>query len=62
VWDNTVDVSNTRKKNLSIVLEQYNELRSKLDPIIIELTSIEKQLDEKGIPYTKNKDDRWKED
>jgi hypothetical protein len=62
IWDNTVDVSNTRKKNLKIVEEEYMELRKILDPVIIELTKIEKTLDQLNIPYIKGKDQNWKEE
>jgi photosystem II stability/assembly factor-like uncharacterized protein len=62
IWDNTVDVSNTRKKNLKIVEDEYNELRKLLDPVIIELNKIEQTLDQLNIPYIKGKDQNWKEE
>jgi hypothetical protein len=62
IYENTVDVSNTRLKNLQIVQEEYLELRKKLDDIIVRTRKLEEQLDTKGIPYTKGKDESWKED
>jgi photosystem II stability/assembly factor-like uncharacterized protein len=62
IYENTVDVSNTRKKNLSIVQEEYAELRKILDDIIKRTRSIEEKLDNQGIPYTKGKSENWKED
>lgn len=62
IYENTVDVSNTRLKNLQIVQEEYLELRKKLDDIIVRTRKLEEQLDAKGIPYTKGKDESWKED
>ena len=60
IWDNLTDVSATRKKNLQIVNEEYEVLRSKLDPIIIELRKIEEQLDTLKVPYLKGKDEKWR--
>jgi len=62
LYENTVDVSITRQKNLQIVQEEYLELRKKLDAIIVRTRKLEEQLDAKGIPYTKGKDESWKED
>jgi hypothetical protein len=62
IYENTVDVSNTRKKNLSIVQEEYAELRKILDDIIKRTRTIEEKLDNQGIPYTKGKTESWKED
>jgi photosystem II stability/assembly factor-like uncharacterized protein len=62
IWDNLTDVSSTRKKNLQIVNEEYEILRSKLDPIIIELRKIEDQLDTLKVPYLKGKDEKWREE
>lgn len=62
IYENTVDVSNTRKRNLSIVQEEYTELRKILDEIIKRTRVIEEKLDNQGIPYTKGKTENWKED
>ncbi len=62
IWDNLTDVSATRKKNLQIVNEEYDMLRSKLDPIISELRKIEDQLDTLKVPYLKGKDEKWREE
>lgn len=62
IYENTVDVSNTRKRNLSIVQEEYTELRKILDDIIKRTRVIEEKLDNQGIPYTKGKTENWKED
>lgn len=62
IYENTVDVSNTRKKNLSIVQDEYTELRKILDDIIKRTRTIEEKLDNQGIPYTKGKTENWKED
>lgn len=62
IYENTVDVSNTRKKNLSIVQDEYAELRKILDDIIKRTRTIEEKLDNQGIPYTKGKSESWKED
>lgn len=62
IYENTVDVSNTRKRNLSIVQEEYTELRKILDEIIKRTRVIEEKLDYQGIPYTKGKTENWKED
>jgi photosystem II stability/assembly factor-like uncharacterized protein len=62
IYENTVDVSITRKRNLSIVQEEYSELRKILDEIIKRTRAIEEKLDNQGIPYTKGKTENWKED
>jgi hypothetical protein len=62
IYENTVDVSNTRLNNLQIVQEEYLELRKKLDDIIVRTRKLEEKLDAKEIPYTKGKDESWKED
>ena len=62
LWENTVGVSSSRKRNLEIVTMEYDEMRNSLNNIIKRLNDIEKKLDEKGIPYTGNKGENWKEE
>jgi len=62
LWENTVGVSTTRKRNLEIVSLEYAELRNELNQIISELSKIERQLDENGVPYNGNKNENWKEE
>ncbi|TNF45962.1 MAG: glycosyl hydrolase [Bacteroidetes bacterium] len=62
LWENTVGVSSSRKRNLEIVTMEYDEMRNSLNNIIKRLNDIEKKLDEKGIPYTGNKGMDWKEE
>jgi photosystem II stability/assembly factor-like uncharacterized protein len=62
IYENTVDVSNTRRKNLEIVQSEYTELRSVLDAVIKKTRTLEEKLDAAGIPYTKGKSESWKQD
>jgi photosystem II stability/assembly factor-like uncharacterized protein len=62
IYENTVDVSNTRRKNLEIVQSEYTELRSVLDTVIKKTRILEEKLDAAGIPYTKGKSESWKQD
>jgi hypothetical protein len=46
---------------LELVSEQYADLRVKLDGLIVRLTALEERLEKASVPYTKGKDQNWKE-
>jgi hypothetical protein len=59
--ENTTGVTETQKKNLSIVQEEYVEFRKKLDDMIIRVKSLETRLEQVPVPYIKGKNESWKE-
>jgi hypothetical protein len=62
LFSNTTGVTDTHRKNKTIVQEEYDSFRKELDDIIIRVRKIEGQLDELKIPYTQGKDEQWKEE
>ena len=59
--ENTTGVTETQKRNLSIVQEEYMEFRKKLDDMIIRVKALETRLEQVPVPYIKGKDESWKE-
>jgi hypothetical protein len=62
LYESTSGVSSTQKTNLAIVEEEYNLFRVKLDELVKRCNKLSERLDEIGIPYTLDKDQKWKED
>jgi len=62
LFSNTTGVSESHRKNKTIAEEEYVNFRKDLDSIIVRIRGIEEKLDELKIPYTKDKDERWKEE
>lgn len=62
LYESTSGVSSTQKTNLAIVEEEYNAFRVKLDELVKRCNKLSERLDEAGIPYTLDKDQKWKED
>ena len=61
LYDNTTGVTKSHRTNLELVSEQYADLRVKLDGLIVRLTALEERLEKASVPYTKGKDQNWKE-
>ena len=61
LYESTAGVTTTQKENISIVREEYQLFRTKLDLIIAQLKTIEQTLDSSKIPYIKGKDEKWKQ-
>jgi photosystem II stability/assembly factor-like uncharacterized protein len=59
--ENTTGVTESQKKNLKIVQEEYFDFRKKLDDTIIRLKALETRLEQVPVPYIKGKDESWKE-
>lgn len=62
LYNNTRGVTKTQRKNKVSVEEEYTAFRSQLNAIVVELKTIETQLESIGIPYLKGNDENWKED
>lgn len=62
VNSNTTGVTQTQRRNLEIVKEEYTDLRKILDANILKVRSLQQTLDGLGIPYTNPSDENWKED
>jgi len=59
--DNTTGYTETQKRNIAIVQEEYQEFRAKLDNAIIRIKSLETKLEQIPVPYIRGKDESWKE-
>lgn len=62
LFDNTGGVTKTQRDNKAIAVEEYEVFRTKLNQLMVEVKAIENSLDAKKIPYTKGRDENWKED
>ena len=62
LFDNTGGVTKTQRENKAIAEEELAAFRPKLNQLMIELKAIENKLDAKKIPYTKARDENWKEE
>ena len=62
LYESTTGVTNSQKENVKIAKDEYQSFRSKLDPLITKLKTLEQKLDAASIPYIKGKDEKWKND
>ena len=60
LFESTSGVTTSQKENIKITIEEYQVFRIKLDSLILQIKSLEQQLDASGIPYIKGKDEKWK--
>ena len=62
LFESTSGVTKSQKENIKITKEEYQVFRIKLDSLILQIKSLEQQLDASGIPYIKGKDEKWKKE
>ncbi len=62
LFENIATVSVSQKAHYEIVKEEYEAYRVRLNSWITAIETLEKSLDQQGIPYTKNKGKDWKEE
>jgi len=62
LYESTTGVTASQKENIKITKEEYQLFRIKLDALILQIKALEQKLDTSLIPYTKGKDEKWKQD
>lgn len=62
LFESTTNPTKTQYANLGIVKEEYAEYQKIFAACMARIKAIEEKLDAVPIPYTKGKDENWKED
>ncbi len=62
LFENRSSVTATQRKNKNAAQQQYETFRTSFDAMIVRLRTLESKLDAAKIPYTKGKNENWKEE